>query len=169
MGSLYRDQQAARRQARCDASRRRDGFGGLLAFTSHRGLDLAGLGEFCTGLAVGVGGAGGLGSGDHATWMGLSEPVVASLRCEPGRDIQQCQSRADDCLGHVAFWRRTYAGTRRGRSTYAGRHLLGQPRQTPVAGAPFLRLEPAARIESGARGLHPVAAVLTLSPEATAQ
>ncbi len=33
----------------------------------------------------------------------------------------------------------------------------------------FLRLEPAARIESGARGLHPVAAVLTLSPEATAQ
>jgi drug/metabolite transporter (DMT)-like permease len=32
-----------------------------------------------------------------------------------------------------------------------------------------LRLEPAARIESGARGLHPVAAVLTLSPEAAAQ
>ena len=44
VGSLYRDQQAARRQARCDASRRRDGFGRLLAFTSHRGLELAGLG-----------------------------------------------------------------------------------------------------------------------------
>ena len=90
-------------------------------------LDMAGLAEICAGIIVGLARSGHPGALHHSAGLGLSKPLVAPVRREPGRDVQQRLARTDRHLGHLAVWRAADTGAGGRRGTHAGRHLLGQP------------------------------------------
>ena len=127
VGRLYRGEQAAGRAARSHAGRGRNLSGRLPALAPARGLDLAGILELEPRLVVRLACPGRLGALHHAAGLGLSKPVAAPIRREPGRHFQQRIAVSHGRLGDVAL-RRTADARARGRwGAHSGWDLLGQP------------------------------------------
>ena len=167
VGRLYRGEQAAGRAAWSHAGRWPRPFlvGCLLslpaAVWAWPGFSSFGQVSSSAWLALAD-----LGALHHAAGLGLSKPVAAPVRREPGRHFQQRIAFSHRRLGGLALWRVADARARVGGAlTLGGIYWASRARQPAFKTGAF-RLEHASR-EGGTLGeRHPVATGLALNQEA---